>query len=91
MSQDYEVFEATSGATMGDSIEVRTVWIGNLRRDIGRNEVENFLFFLGFKDFVVHMGTCVLPQWAGYCFVECDNLDSANEMRHTLVDVSAHI
>ena len=74
--------------------DVNTVYISNLRLGITDGEIAKFLMFLGFENFVVQLGIKSegrSTNRCAFCFVECEHMLDANDMRYTLTEVSAHI
>ena len=85
-AQGYQAFAGTLGATM-----VFPVWVGNLKPNITKQEIENFLHGMAYSDFVVRMGVAGFPMQGAFCFVDFKDLVEANCLRHDLNGLSAQI
>ena len=87
-AQGCQACEATFEATM---TEVFPVWVGNLKPNITKQEIENFLHGMAYSEFVVRMGVSGFPMRGAFCFVDFKDLVEANCLRHDLNGLSAQI
>ena len=68
-----------------------SVWVGNLKHNITKQEIENFLHGMAYSEFVVRMGVADFPMQGAFCFVDFKDLVEANCLRLDLNGLSAQI
>ena len=71
---------------------LNTVYVGNVKYEIGEEDISHFLDVLGYKKFAVQMGIgCLATKRWNFCFVEFEDLIDANKLRKELPEVSAQM
>ena len=71
--------------------ERNTVYVGNLKPEITEEDIVHFLVALGYKEFEVVRVRGRAMTLRGFCFVEFEDLITANNLRNDLLEESAQI